>query len=91
MAKQRASPAAAIRRRISGPCLLRWAGRITFSVVAWMLLFHLFSFLGLNRLPLHVTRLSCMDARNNSISASAAASVVATGAVGHLALLPRSE
>ncbi|GJN31357.1 hypothetical protein PR202_gb19746 [Eleusine coracana subsp. coracana] len=85
MSKQRASPAAAIRRRIGGPGLLRWAARVSFSIVVWTLLLHLFPFLGFSRSPLLVLRPFCLDGRNNSTAASAAASVVAANEVGRRA------
>ncbi|XP_062215726.1 rhamnogalacturonan I rhamnosyltransferase 1-like isoform X2 [Phragmites australis] len=80
----------AIRRRIGGAGLLRWAARVASSIVVWTLLLHLCAFLGIPRPPLPVARPSCLGGRNNSTAASAAA-VVAAGEVEHLAppALPR--
>uniref|UniRef100_A0A0A9G7E2 Uncharacterized protein n=1 Tax=Arundo donax TaxID=35708 RepID=A0A0A9G7E2_ARUDO len=89
MAKPKASPAAAIRRRIGGSGLLRWAARVASSIVVWTFLLHLCTFLGIPRPPLHIARPSCLGGRNNSTAA-----VVAAGEVEHLAppaLPPRNE
>ncbi|KAL6660144.1 hypothetical protein ACP70R_002266 [Stipagrostis hirtigluma subsp. patula] len=77
MAKQKASPALAIRRRIGGGGLLGWAARVAVSIVAWTLILHLCPHLGIPRPPLTLTRPSCLGGRNNST----AASVVAAGEV----------
>jgi hypothetical protein len=93
MAKHKASPPAAVRRRIggAGASAIRWALRVATSIVAWTLLLHLFTFLGIPRPPLPIARPSCLGGRSNS---TAADSVVAAGEAGHLAppaLPPRSE
>nr|CAB3500948.1 unnamed protein product [Digitaria exilis] len=94
MAKQKGSPRAAVRRRLggAGASALGWALRVATSIVAWTLLLHLFTFLGIPRPPLPIARPSCLGGvRNSSTTADA---VVAAGEAAHLAppaLPPRSE
>ena len=93
MAKQKASPPGAVRRRLggAGASAVGWALRVATSIVAWTLLLHLFTFLGVPRPPLPIARPSCLGGRNNSAAAEA---VVAAGEAAHRvppALPPRSE
>ncbi|KAG2541081.1 hypothetical protein PVAP13_9NG600100 [Panicum virgatum] len=82
MAKQKASPPGAVRRRLggAGASAVGWALRVATSIVAWTLLLHLFTFLGVPRPPLPIARPSCLGGRNNSTAAEA---VVAAGEAAH--------
>ncbi|CAL4939203.1 unnamed protein product [Urochloa decumbens] len=84
MAKRKASPPAAVRRRLggAGASAVGWALRVATSIVAWTLLLHLFTFLGIPRPTLPVTRPSCLGGRNSSAAAEA---VAAAGEAAHLA------
>jgi hypothetical protein len=94
MAKHKASPPAAVRRRIggAGASAIRWALRVATSIVAWTLLLHLFTFLGIPRPPLPIARPSCLGGGRSSNS-TAADSVVEAGhlAPPALPLPPRRE
>jgi hypothetical protein len=94
MAKPKASPPAAVRRRLggAGASAVGWALRVATSIVAWTLLLHLFTFLGIPRPTLPIARPSCLGGRSNSTAAADA--VAAAGEAAHLAhpaLPPRSE
>ena len=72
MGRHKASPPAAVRRRIggAGASAIRWALRVATSIVAWTLLLHLFTFLGIPRPPLPIARPSCLGGRSNSTAAN---------------------